>query len=311
MPILHLPPPRPARHRRARQPLLRLLRKCPWDSTGRYLLSWPWPSWTARRTPDDVATIGLVDTARATHGAPWPRRAPGTGSRARICSGCGSAPERLSSSTPVRRRGPLARWSWTCGPAPSALLPRPIYAVSADGAQAVSSTSPASPARGPATATTASPTPAASAAPDDDGVWRMDLATGERRLVLSIAPGRRACGRSPDMEGVEHWFNHAQFNTDGSRFAFLHRWRRPERPGWRTRLFTAQPGRLGPDLLARRAGQPLRLARPRPHPGLVHPQRRGPTGSLPDQLGPASKSSAGTSSPATATAPTPPTGAGS
>jgi len=40
------------------------------------------------------------------------------------------------------------------------------------------------------------------------------------------------------MEGAEHWFNHLLFNPDGSRFIFLHRWRKGNR-GWWTRMFTA------------------------------------------------------------------------
>src|SRR5262249_34875025 len=37
-----------------------------------------------------------------------------------------------------------------------------------------------------------------------------------------------------------HWFNHLLFNTDGSRFLFLHRWRGDkEGSGFSTRMFTA------------------------------------------------------------------------
>ena len=49
------------------------------------------------------------------------------------------------------------------------------------------------------------------------------------------------------MKGAKHYFNHLLFNTDGSRFIFLHRWR-PLNPsayknvgGFGTRMLTARP----------------------------------------------------------------------
>ncbi|MGE0758592.1 MAG: hypothetical protein AB7O38_16310, partial [Pirellulaceae bacterium] len=75
-------------------------------------------------------------------------------------------------------------------------------------------------------------------APRDSGIWRVDLATGQSDLIISIAQvaslGRIPQG-SPD---VKHYFNHLLFSPDGSRFVFLHRWRYPN--GKRlTRMLTA------------------------------------------------------------------------
>jgi len=77
-------------------------------------------------------------------------------------------------------------------------------------------------------------------APTADGVWRIDLASGEAELVLSLA---EIVGMDPDasMAGEIHWLNHAQINTDGSRVAVLHRWQPSEGPR-QTRLIT-----MGPD----------------------------------------------------------------
>ena len=51
-----------------------------------------------------------------------------------------------------------------------------------------------------------------------------------------------------EFDGAKHWFNHLLFNTDGSRFLFLHRWRGPNAAakygtvgGFGTRMFTANP----------------------------------------------------------------------
>ena len=60
-------------------------------------------------------------------------------------------------------------------------------------------------------------------APDDEGVWRLDLSTGERRLIISLKD------LANDVNGVDqvgwHWVNHLLVDPSGSRFIFLHRWR--------------------------------------------------------------------------------------
>jgi hypothetical protein len=63
-------------------------------------------------------------------------------------------------------------------------------------------------------------------APEDAGVWRIDLDSGEVRLVLSLAhvAGLPHEGRS--LEDCWHYFNHLLVSPDGLRFIVLHRWRR-------------------------------------------------------------------------------------
>jgi hypothetical protein len=122
-------------------------------------------------------------------------------------------------------------------------LPRPIYAVSRDGRQAVSLNfsrlhrhRPGYGYNGVPDAWEDDPHP------DQDGIYWMDLQTGENRLIISVA---RIAGLNPQptMAQTSHWFNHLQFNHDGTRFIFLHRWKVP--PSWLTRLFTAAPDGSG------------------------------------------------------------------
>ena len=79
-------------------------------------------------------------------------------------------------------------------------------------------------------------------APKDSGIWRVDLESGTRRLILSIADIAAFGQRHPTMEGAKHYVNHLLFSTDGTRFIFLHRWR-PDagKGGFITRMFTAAP----------------------------------------------------------------------
>lgn len=60
-------------------------------------------------------------------------------------------------------------------------------------------------------------------APADDGVWLMDMTTGEASLIYSVAQAREALGDDAPKSG-QHWFNHAQVSPGGKRLAFFHRW---------------------------------------------------------------------------------------
>lgn len=60
--------------------------------------------------------------------------------------------------------------------------------------------------------------------PDGDGIWRLDLESGNSKLLLSL-PQIAAMGVHGDAPGAKHWVNHPLFNRDGSRFCFLHRYR--------------------------------------------------------------------------------------
>jgi hypothetical protein len=78
------------------------------------------------------------------------------------------------------------------------------------------------------------------AAPEDDGIWRMDLKSGKRELIIPYAAGFKIPYQKGGLERAKHWYNHLLFAPDGKRFIFLHRWRGPEHgKSWETRMFTA------------------------------------------------------------------------
>jgi len=79
------------------------------------------------------------------------------------------------------------------------------------------------------------------AAPAESGIFRLDLQTDRQELIISLADVV-ATGKIPgDPKDAKHWFNHLLFNTDGSRFVFLHRWAVPGVSGRGTRMLTAKP----------------------------------------------------------------------
>lgn len=77
-------------------------------------------------------------------------------------------------------------------------------------------------------------------APSDDGVFLMDLATGENRLILSLAEAVDFLARQGEnIAGQKVVVNHITFNPSGDRYLFLLRsFPEPGQP-WSTWLVTA------------------------------------------------------------------------
>jgi len=59
--------------------------------------------------------------------------------------------------------------------------------------------------------------------PNNDGIWRMDLSSGERTLLLTLGTLAQI-NPLPSMAGAEHYINHLSFNPSGTRFLFFHLW---------------------------------------------------------------------------------------
>ena len=64
---------------------------------------------------------------------------------------------------------------------------------------------------------------AAESAPNGDGIWRIDMTTGDEELLFSVA--EIASIKSLDtMAEAEHYFNHILCNPASTRFLFFHLW---------------------------------------------------------------------------------------
>jgi hypothetical protein len=72
-----------------------------------------------------------------------------------------------------------------------------------------------------------------------DGLWRVDLASGQSELILSLAE-LAARDPRPSMEGAWHYINHIQPSRGGQRIAFFHLWHQDAR-SWEVRLYTCRP----------------------------------------------------------------------
>ncbi|WP_336600582.1 hypothetical protein [Paraburkholderia bengalensis] len=87
-------------------------------------------------------------------------------------------------------------------------------------------------------------------APRDDGIHRMDLATGDVTLIASYDALRRFHPK-PSMQRAIHWVSHIEINPASSRVLFLHRWteRVEDETCFLHRLITMNPDGSGMRLL--------------------------------------------------------------
>lgn len=128
------------------------------------------------------------------------------------------------------------------------LLPFAVYALSPDGRHAVTTDferiQDCRPGYGYAGITDAN---REKMAPDNAGIYVCNLETGTRDLIISYSqmvnmPALADSAANADRLSQKNWFNHLLFNTDGSRFIFLHRWKSAEKKdvgGFTTLMYTS------------------------------------------------------------------------
>lgn len=81
--------------------------------------------------------------------------------------------------------------------------------------------------------------------PEKSGIYKIDLETGKFRFLFSVADVADIPYKQADPKDDKHYFNHIYINPSGERFIFLHRWKSSSNrwPNFRTRMFTASPGK--------------------------------------------------------------------
>ncbi len=121
-------------------------------------------------------------------------------------------------------------------------LPYPIYTISPDGRTAVAPDFRRVQDMRPGYGYPGLPDPYTDKpAPKDSGIFRIDIETGRRDLIISIADVAKIPSPHINTTGAKHYFNHLLFNPNGSRFIFLHRRLGPGLEGKGTRMLTAKP----------------------------------------------------------------------
>jgi hypothetical protein len=110
-------------------------------------------------------------------------------------------------------------------------LPAPVYALSPDGRWAIHADFSRVHDTRPGYGYAGVPDPNQDVlAPENSGIWKVDLETGKQELLFSVAAiGKLDDGRN-DRTGAKQWFNHLLFSPTGRKFCFLHRWHREGDP---------------------------------------------------------------------------------
>lgn len=214
--------------------------KTPWDSTGRYLLANEIDFCARQPNAGEELTVGMVDLKDGDRFIPLAKTPAWCWQQGTMLQWVGSAPDREVVFNSLSDKEPSATvLDVKTGKART--LPRPVYALSPDGTQAVSldfaRLHRLRPGYGYASYAERF---ADEAAPEKLGVWWMDVKTGKNELVVNL---KQLAAFKPDdrFAGAHHWVNHLLFSPGGKRFVFLHRWKKPDAPRWETRMLTAKP----------------------------------------------------------------------
>lgn len=221
--------------------------KCPWSADGRQLLAMRATFQDRPPTEADVLTIGVVDLET--------KQFREIGETTAWCWQQGTMLQWLPGGEVIyNTRGADGQLrSVIRNPATGTKreLSRPIYCVHPNGLEAISldfhRLQTLRPGYGYPPGVEITPH---NLAPEDVGLWRVDLQSGKSDLIFSIADGRRF-EHDPRSDAVPNWFNHATYNPDGSRFCFLHRFKDLKGPAgpWQTRFFTLRSDGSDPFLL--------------------------------------------------------------
>lgn len=213
--------------------------KLQFDATGRYVLGMQVPFEHRSPAADDVIEIGMVDLQDADR---WISLGQSTAWNWQ--QGCMLQWLPGSESTMLwnDREGD----HYVCrlldvNTQKGRTIPYPVYSVSPDGKVAVTPDFRRIADVRPGYGYNGFPDPHANElAPDDTGIFRIDMETGAASLIIDLAR-IASIGEIPQAQpGIKHYVNHLLFSPDGSRFIALHRWQYPD--GKRlTRLITANP----------------------------------------------------------------------
>lgn len=213
--------------------------KSPWNASGRYLLGHEAGFNDRAPTADDTIGIGLIDLEA---GAPFERVASGHAwnwQQGAMLQWHPRDPERLFVHND-RRDGRFVGVVRDVEKGEQSVFDRPLYALLPDGRTGFSLNFARLAVHRPGYGYAGLPDPHADDLhPDEDGIWRVDLASGQAGLIVSLAE-LAARNPKPSMEGAWHYINHIQPSRSGLRIAFFHIWHRNAKD-WEVRLYTSRP----------------------------------------------------------------------
>ncbi len=214
--------------------------KCPWDWSGRYILALETGFINRPPGPDDSATIGLVDLQDDNKWRSLTKTYAWNWQQGTMLRWLETARDKAVIYND-RKNEKFIAVILDIQSGKKRALPRPVYAVSHNGKSALSLNFARLHQTRPGYGYAGISDPREDELwPEEDGIYWMDLTTGENRLIISLRQIVDIAHR-PSMDNLKHWFNHLLFSPDDKRFLFLHRWQTRDGKGRWTRMFTASP----------------------------------------------------------------------
>lgn len=207
------------------------------DPSGRYLLSMEVDFEGRSPGPDDEIGIGMIDLRESNAWIPLGvSRAWGWQQGCRLQWRPGSDREVIWND---RAGGRFVCRILDVETGKIRTLAHPVYHVSADGRRALGADFGRINDMRPGYGYAGIPDPHRDhPAPAESGIYSLDLDSGHHAFLISLAEIVKIPYEDAHP-GNKHYFNHIEWNPDGTRFLFLHRWRPEGKRGFRTRMFTA------------------------------------------------------------------------
>jgi hypothetical protein len=210
--------------------------KSPWCRSGRYILALEVKCASRNPRSNEEAAIGIIDTEDDYGFTTIGRTMTWNLQQGCMLQWLGPDFEsRIIYNNIINGR--YAAVIYNIKTAETAVLKRSIYSVSGDGRRALSlNFSRLHRLRPGYGYSNLKDETAGEKAPSSDGIWLMDIEKDQASLLLSLKDAA-VINPDPSMENSHHWFNHLEFNPEGERFSFLHRWNADN--GRYSRLFTS------------------------------------------------------------------------
>lgn len=211
--------------------------KCPWSASGKLLLAHAATFNDRPPGPDDSVTVGVVHLDGDNRYQSLADSRAWNWQQGSMLQWHPADPERLLLHND-RRNGRFVGVVRDVNGSEVCEYARPIYAVTPDGRSAFSIDFARLHAYRPGYGYAGGSDPfAAEPHPDNDGIHRIDLASGRTDLFVSLAQLAHL-DVNASTRGAFQWINHIQVAPGGRRLAFFHIAQTPG--GWRARLFVCE-----------------------------------------------------------------------
>ncbi|WPJ96933.1 hypothetical protein SH580_04330 [Coraliomargarita algicola] len=193
-----------------------------WDASSRWIVGMETDFMDRPPRADDVATIGLIDLHEGNAWKPIAETRAWNWQQGCMLQWLGDASSIIFND---RVDGQWVARILDVQSGAERAIDRPIYGLNAQGTHAVSLNFARLQHQRPGYGYPGVKDPTKGVGePEDDGIYSIDIASGESKLIFSLAQAA-ALGRTPDFSNTMHRFNHLQFNRAGDRVALLHRYK--------------------------------------------------------------------------------------